>query len=98
MKVNALNRDTFDSAIVLGTEALKLLGNSEEDANRAGQIFREHDIESVNQLADLWGDDASYGVAVRQRMEDLQQVLAKDTQARSRLNTCDETVKKGGVR
>ncbi|WP_218312686.1 monovalent cation:proton antiporter-2 (CPA2) family protein [Alteromonas antoniana] len=93
MKVNALNRETFDSAIVLGTEALKLLGNTEEDANRAGRIFREHDIESMKQLADLWGDDASYGVAVRQRMEDLKQVLAKDTQARSRLNACDETVK-----
>ncbi|WP_414828470.1 monovalent cation:proton antiporter-2 (CPA2) family protein [Alteromonas sp. H39] len=94
LKVNALNRETFDSAIVLGTEALKLLGNSEEDANRASRIFREHDIESMHQLADLWGDDASYGVAVRQRMEDLKQVLAKDTQARSRLNTCDETVNK----
>ncbi len=93
LKVEALNRETFDSAITLGTEALKLLGNSEEDANRAGRIFREHDIASMHQLADLWGDDESYGVAVRQRMEDLKQVLAQDTQARSRLNACDETVK-----
>ena len=92
LKVEALNRETFDSAITLGTEALKLLGNSEEDANRAGRIFREHDIASMHQLADLWGDDESYGVAVRQRMEDLKQVLAQDTQARSRLNACDETV------
>ncbi|MGB1201865.1 MAG: potassium transporter, partial [Cognaticolwellia aestuarii] len=40
-------------------------------------------------LAELWGDDASYGVAVRQRMEDLKQVLQQDRQAQNDLNTCE---------
>jgi hypothetical protein len=34
------------------------------------------------------GDDHTYGVAVRQRMEDLKQVLAKDKAAQEKLNTC----------
>ena len=89
LKVDAFNRETVDSAINLAVEALELLGNNKQDAERAGKLFREHDRAAVVQLAELWGDDASYGVAVRQRMEDLKQVLQQDRQAQSDLNTCD---------
>ena len=89
LKVDAFNRETVDSAINLAIESLQLLGNSKEDAERAGKLFRDHDRAAVLQLAELWGDDASYGVAVRQRMEDLKQVLQQDKQARQNLNTCD---------
>ncbi|EGI73107.1 glutathione-regulated potassium-efflux system protein KefC [Pseudoalteromonas distincta] len=89
LKVDAFNRETVDSAINLAVEALELLGNTKQDAERAGKLFRDHDRAAVLQLAALWGDDASYGVAVRQRMEDLKQVLQQDKQAQSNLNTCD---------
>lgn len=89
LKVDAFNRETVDSAINLAVEALELLGNTKKDAERAGKLFRDHDRAAVLQLAALWGDDASYGVAVRQRMEDLKQVLQQDKQAQSDLNTCD---------
>ncbi|WP_166112709.1 monovalent cation:proton antiporter-2 (CPA2) family protein [Pseudoalteromonas sp. Z9A5] len=89
LKVDAFNRETVDSAINLAIEALELLGNTKQDAERAGKLFRDHDRAAVVQLAALWGDDASYGVAVRQRMEDLKQVLQQDKQAQSDLNTCD---------
>ncbi|MBH0061528.1 cation:proton antiporter [Pseudoalteromonas sp. NZS71] len=89
LKVDAFNRETVDSAINLAVEALELLGNTKQDAERAGKLFRDHDRAAVLQLAELWGDDASYGVAVRQRMEDLKQVLQQDKQAQSDLNTCD---------
>jgi len=89
LKVDAFNRETVDSAINLAVDALELLGNNKEDAQRAGKLFRDHDRAAVLQLAKLWGDDASYGVAVRQRMEDLKQVLQQDKQAQSDLNTCD---------
>ena len=89
LKVDAFNRETVDSAINLAVDALELLGNNKEDAQRAGKLFRDHDRAAVLQLAELWGDDASYGVAVRQRMEDLKQVLQQDKKAQSDLNTCD---------
>jgi hypothetical protein len=89
LKVDALNRETVDSAINLAVEALELLGNNKDDAQRAGQLFREHDRAAVVELATLWGDDASYGVAVRQRMADLKQVLQQDKIAQENLNTCD---------
>ena len=89
LKVDAFNRETVDSAISLAVKALELLGNNKPDAERAGKLFRDHDRASVLQLAKLWGDDISYGVAVRQRMEDLKQVLQQDKQAQEDLNTCD---------
>lgn len=86
--VEVFRRESFDSALNLGIDALKLLGNDEKVASRAGKIFSEHDHESMKLLADLWGDDDSYGVAVKQRKEDLQQVLAKDRAELAKLNTC----------
>ncbi|MFQ3179568.1 MAG: monovalent cation:proton antiporter-2 (CPA2) family protein [Pseudoalteromonas tetraodonis] len=97
LKVDAFNRETVDSAINLAIESLQLLGNSKEDAERAGKLFRDHDRASVLQLSELWGDDASYGVAVRQRMEDLKQVLQQDKQAQQNLNTCDANDYENGL-
>ena len=90
-KVDALNRETFDSAINLAIDSLKLLGNDAAAAERAGRLFREHDIESLHQLSSLWGDDESYGIAVRQRMEDLNQVLARDKKSETNLDTCSKS-------
>lgn len=90
MKLNiaGIRRETFDSALNLGVQALKLLGNDPELAQRAGELFTAHDEESLRILANLWGDDQSYGVAVRQRMEDLNQVLLADQKDREAINTC----------
>jgi glutathione-regulated potassium-efflux system ancillary protein KefC len=76
--VTSLKRETFDSAVNFGIEALVLLGNDPVESARAGELFAEHDTESMTILADKWGDDKSYGVAVKQRSEDLQQVLQND--------------------
>ncbi|MBJ91717.1 MAG: potassium transporter [Alteromonadaceae bacterium] len=87
--VEHFKRETFDSAVNLGVDALKLLGNSEESAEKAGTLFRAHDNASLKILADVCGDDASYGVAIRQRTEDLKQVLMKDKEQQSKLKCSD---------
>ena len=86
--ITVFKRETFDSALNLGIEALKLLGNDEAKAQRAAKLFSDHDHESLQILADLWGDDQRYGIAVKQRKEDLQLVLAKDEAELEKLNTC----------
>ncbi|ARD46079.1 monovalent cation:proton antiporter-2 (CPA2) family protein [Colwellia sp. PAMC 21821] len=86
--ITVFKRETFDSALNLGIEALKLLGNDEEKAQRAAKLFSDHDHESLQILADLWGDDHRYGIAVKQRKEDLRLVLAKDEAELEKLNTC----------
>ncbi|XQW84749.1 monovalent cation:proton antiporter-2 (CPA2) family protein [Thalassotalea piscium] len=84
--VTSFKRETFDSALNLGVEALTLLGVKHSDAKRAGQLFAEHDNESLVTLANLWGDDHSYGIAIRQRIDDLKQVLKKDKEEQDKLN------------
>ncbi len=79
--VDALQRETFASALDLGIDTLHLLGVTQQQAERAGALFREHDNQSLLELSELWGDDKSYGVAVRQRLDDLSQVLAADQHA-----------------
>jgi glutathione-regulated potassium-efflux system ancillary protein KefC/glutathione-regulated potassium-efflux system protein KefB len=86
--VTSFKRETFDSALNLGVEALTLLGNSREAAERAGRLFSAHDEESLHTLADVWGDDHSYGIAVKQRIEDLKHVLKKDQVEQAKLSTC----------
>jgi len=89
--VTTFKRETFDSALNLGVEALTLLGNDSADASRAGKIFAQHDEESLTTLANLWGDDHSYGVAVKQRIEDLKLVLSQDKAEQDKLNICRES-------
>lgn len=76
--IEGIRRETFDSALHLGTEALQTLGISEDSSSRAAKIFSAHDEETMHQLAELWGDDKSYGLAIRARQEDLRQVLEQD--------------------
>ncbi len=76
--IQGFRRETFDSALFLGVEALKQLGQNASTAQRAGQLFAKHDEESLAVLAEIWGDDAKYGVAVRKRLEDLKHVLEND--------------------
>lgn len=94
MNIAGIRRETFDSALNLGVQALQVLGNSSELAQRAGELFMAHDEESLRILSNLWGDDKSYGVAVRQRMEDLSQVLMNDRKDRDAINTCHAELKK----
>ena len=88
--VTSFKRETFDSALNLGVEALTLLGNSQETSERAGKLFAEHDEESMQLLIDLWGDDHTYGIAVKQSMEVLKQVLTNDLKEQDKINTCHE--------
>ncbi len=77
-KVDGFRRETFESALKLGADALQVLGVEAENAHRASQVFAKYDEETLLKLAEYWGDDQSYGVAARQRMEDLKQVLDND--------------------
>ena len=84
--VTTFKRETFDSALNLGIEALTLLGEKRDMAERAGKLFSAHDEESLHTLANLQGDDHSYGITVKLRTEDLNQVLKKDIEEQEKLN------------
>jgi monovalent cation:proton antiporter-2 (CPA2) family protein len=78
---DVIRRETFGSALMLGEEALKMLGFSEARAVRHGQAFQKHDEEGLRKLYEVWGDDQAYGLRVRQNLEDLATVLQADKEA-----------------
>ncbi|RBW47789.1 potassium transporter [Psychromonas sp. B3M02] len=76
--VHTFRRESFDSAVNLGVDALKLLGESPSFAEKAGDLFKKYDESALEELANVWGDDKHYGAAVRQHLADLKQVLDND--------------------
>ncbi len=76
--IEGFRRETFESALELGRDALLTLGMDEKKVEHVANLFAAHDEESLLKLAKVWGNDKSYGIAVRQRAEDLNQVLSDD--------------------
>jgi monovalent cation:proton antiporter-2 (CPA2) family protein len=78
---DVIRRETFGSALMVGEEALKLLGFKEDRAQRHAAKFRQHDEQGLLKLYEVWGDDQAYGLRVRQNLEDLETVLRDDQRA-----------------
>jgi monovalent cation:H+ antiporter-2, CPA2 family len=77
--VDHVYRQTLDTAVRAGTEALCMLGARAYTAQRAAQKFVRHDEASLHELTrSRITDRATYLSAVRQRIEDLEQLMLAD--------------------
>ncbi len=77
--IEVVHRDTFGSALDLTTDALKILGISEEKAKRAAQLYREHDEKSVREMAKMEDQQSeAYASKARQHIENLDRLLRSD--------------------
>ena len=76
---DVVTRETFGSALILGEEALLLLGYDPARAYRLMRGFKRHDEEGLRKLYEVWGDDHAYGLRVRQNIEELERVLKDDS-------------------
>ena len=79
---DVIRRETFGSALMVGEEALRLLGLEPSRARRHARTFQRHDEEGLLKLYEVWGDDQAYGLRVRQNLEDLETVLRDDMESR----------------
>jgi monovalent cation:proton antiporter-2 (CPA2) family protein len=77
-KADGITRETFGSALLMGEQALRLLGNSDVRAERVKELFRQHDEDGMTRMFELWGDDKAYGQMTRQNMAVLEKVLQDD--------------------
>ena len=77
---DVVTRETFGSALVMGEEALKLMGYDDAHAYRVMRTFKKHDEEGLKKLYEVWGDDQAYGLSIRQYVEDLEKVLKDDSE------------------
>jgi len=77
--VQDVYRETFGSAVDLSVGALQALGMTQQRAVRAAQIFREHDEESVREMASVDREDMNAYVSMaRLHIANLESALAAD--------------------
>jgi CPA2 family monovalent cation:H+ antiporter-2/glutathione-regulated potassium-efflux system protein KefB len=71
-------RESLDTALRLGADALHVLGVRAHAARRATQRFLRHDEESLRQLTAERADRGRYVSAARRRIEELERLLLAD--------------------
>ena len=71
-------RDTLDTSLRMGVEALTLLGIRAHQAHRAAQAFRRHDEAAVRELVEIRHDDARYLSTARARIRELEDRLLEE--------------------
>lgn len=77
--VHDVYRETFGSAIDLSVDALQALGLPEPRAQRAAQLFREHDNASVREMAHVSTEDMKLYVSMaRVHVANLEKALQAD--------------------
>ena len=76
--VDNIRRETFDSALQLGIDALVSLGFSSYQAHRDALMFKHHDEQALLELSEHWGDEKTYIFHSNERNKNLLQILRED--------------------
>jgi monovalent cation:proton antiporter-2 (CPA2) family protein len=76
--VEHVYRQSLDTAVRAGADALHTLGMRAYTAERAAQKFVRHDEESLRELTEQRADRTTYLSAARQRIEDLERIMLAD--------------------
>jgi monovalent cation:proton antiporter-2 (CPA2) family protein len=80
--VKKVYRETFDTALRMAVDALRMLGFRAYQAHRAARTFRRHDEENLSELAAMRHDRKQYINVSRQRIEDVEEILLADLHER----------------
>ncbi|MBO9707115.1 MAG: cation:proton antiporter [Caulobacter sp.] len=75
---DAVERETFEAALSLGTTALQKLGYRAHRAHRAASFFRRHDRKTFEDLRPVWGQEEAYILASRDAAQTMDRLLAAD--------------------
>ncbi|MEQ1503437.1 MAG: monovalent cation:proton antiporter-2 (CPA2) family protein [Myxococcota bacterium] len=73
--VERFYRETFDTAVRVGQDTLRLLGLPAAAAHRAARTFRIHDERALADLAAHRNDQDNFVSRVRERLRDFQQLM-----------------------
>ncbi|HRD45170.1 MAG TPA: monovalent cation:proton antiporter-2 (CPA2) family protein [Caulobacter sp.] len=75
---DAVERETFESALSMGVTALRSLGFRAHRAQRAADYFRRHDRRTFEELRPKWGQTEAYMLASRDAAQTMDRLLAAD--------------------
>jgi len=78
--VEHVYRETLDTSLRTGIDALRLLGRRGHQAHRAARTFRRHDEESVRELGAMRQDRKAYMTAARERIQSLEELLLSEVE------------------
>ena len=71
-------RETFDSALSMGIEAMKVLGFRAYEAHRVAKQFKQHEQETNEKMFALREDREAYAAEVRERLTQLESLMRQD--------------------
>jgi len=80
MGVEHVYRETLDTSLRTGVDALRLLGRRGHQAHRAARTFRKHDEDSVRELGKMRDDRKAYFSAARERIQALEELLLSEVE------------------
>jgi monovalent cation:proton antiporter-2 (CPA2) family protein len=84
MGVDHVYRETFDTALRMGTDALIQMGYRAYQVNRAAMSFRKHNERFVREMAKHRKDHTEWIQRLRQRIEDLEQIMTEEMERTGR--------------
>jgi monovalent cation:proton antiporter-2 (CPA2) family protein len=76
--VEYVYRETFDTALRVGEEALRMLGVPGHRAHRAARTFRHHDEATVREMVKIRDDRQLLVRTARERLQELENILRID--------------------
>jgi glutathione-regulated potassium-efflux system ancillary protein KefC len=81
--VTVIERETFESALLLGRRTLQQLGVSAWQARQAAMKFRLHTIKSLHEVYPYYRDQQQFVSMARQARDELEAMFARDIEARA---------------
>jgi len=76
--IGVVERETFESAILVGRRALEVLGVRPYEARERADLFRTHNIQTLESILPRWEDQAERTHLVRTAREQLEQQMKED--------------------
>lgn len=71
-------RETLDTALCMGVDALKALGFRAYQAHRAARLFKRENEAATRELFELWDRKEEYVDRVREQMTELEELMRRD--------------------
>jgi CPA2 family monovalent cation:H+ antiporter-2 len=79
-------RETIDTSLRMGSDALKFLGYRSYKIQRAARMFLKHDEKTLKKLSSVRDNTKEYITTARQVIEELEQLIKSDSSSEGRIN------------
>lgn len=86
LKVEVIERETFESSLKMGADVLRLLGWSAYESVKRAQTFRRHNMDMITELHAQRKNEKEFLAKARQARADLEKMFEEENEIRSQQN------------